>query len=42
MMYEIRTKWTDLIVYRTTERGNAIYWLEENNQEGVFVLVKVK
>jgi hypothetical protein len=42
MMYEIRTKWTDLIVYRTTERGNAIYWLEENNQEGVFVMVKVK
>jgi hypothetical protein len=42
MMYEIRTKWTDLIVYRTTERGNAIYWLEENNQEGVFVLVRVK
>ena len=42
MMYEIRTKWTDLIVYRTTERGNAIYWLEENNQEGVFILVKVK
>jgi|TARA_R110000851_G_scaffold180244_1_gene327421 hypothetical protein len=42
MMYEIRTKWTDLIVYRTTERVNAIYWLEENNQEGVFVMVKVK
>jgi hypothetical protein len=42
MMYEIRTKWTDLIVYRTTERGNAIYWLEENNQEGVFVMVRVK
>ena len=42
MMYEIRTKWTDLIVYHTTERGNAIYWLEENNQEGVFVMVKVK
>ena len=42
MMYEIRTKWTDLIVYRTTERGNALYWLEENNQEGVFILVRVK
>lgn len=42
MMYEIRTKWTDMVVYRTTERGNAICWLEENNQEGVFILVKVK
>ena len=42
MMYEIRTKWTDMVVYRTTERGNAIYWLEENNQEGVFILVRVK
>jgi hypothetical protein len=28
MMYEIRTKWTNLIVYRTTERANAVYWLE--------------
>ena len=41
-MYEIRTVWTNMVVYRTTERGNAIYWLEENNQEGVFVMVKVK
>ena len=42
MMYEIRTMWTNLLVYRTTERANAIYWLEENNQEGVFKLVRVK
>jgi len=42
MMYEIRTKSTNLIVYRTTERANAVYWLEQNNQEGVFKLVRVK
>jgi len=41
-MYEIRTKWSNMVVYRTTERANALYWLEENNQEGVFKLVKVK
>tara|TARA_R110000772_G_scaffold261562_1_gene380115 strand:+ start:427 stop:561 length:135 start_codon:yes stop_codon:yes gene_type:complete len=41
-MYEIQTKWSHMVVYRTTERGNALYWLEENNQEGIFVLVKVK
>jgi len=41
-MYEIRTMWTNLVVYRTTERANALYWLEENNQEGVFKLVAVK
>jgi hypothetical protein len=40
-MYEIQTKWTKKVVYRTTERLNALYWLEENNQEGVFILVKV-
>jgi hypothetical protein len=40
MMYEIRTVWTSMVVYRTSERGNAIYWLEENNQEGVFKLVR--
>ena len=42
MMYEIRTKWSNMVVYRTTERSNAVYWMEENNQEGVFVLVRVK
>jgi hypothetical protein len=42
MMYEIRTKSTNLIVYRTTKRANAVYWLEENNQEGLFKLVRVK
>ena len=42
MMYEIRTRWSNMVVYRTTERGNALYWLEENNQEGVFKLVRVK
>jgi len=42
MMYEIRTKSTNLIGYRTPERANAVYWLEENNQEGVFKLVRVK
>lgn len=42
MMYEIRTKWSNMVVYRTTERGNAVFWLENNNQEGVFKLVKVK
>ena len=41
MIYEIRTKWTDMAVYRTTERANAMYWLEENNQEGVFKLVRI-
>jgi hypothetical protein len=41
-MYEIRTKWSNMVVYRTTERINAVYWMEENNQEGVFVLVRVK
>mgnify|MGYP003653011962 len=41
-MYEIQTMWSNVIVYRTTERLNALYWLEENNQEGVFKLVKVK
>ena len=30
-MYEIRTKWTNMVVYRTTERANAVFWLEENN-----------
>lgn len=42
MMYEIRTKWTNKTVYRTTERLNALYWLEQNNQEGVFKIVRVK
>ena len=42
MMYEIRTMWTNLVIYRTTERALALYWLEENNQEGVFKLVRVK
>jgi len=41
-MYEIRTKWTNKTVYRTTERLNALYWLEQNNQEGVFKLVRIK
>ena len=41
MMYEIQTKWSKMVVYRTTERANALYWLEENNQEGIFVLVRV-
>ena len=41
-MYEIRTIWTDIVVYRTTERANALYWLEENNQQGLFKIVKVK
>ena len=42
MMYEIRTKWTNKTVYRTTERLNALSWLEQNNQEGVFKLGRVK
>ena len=42
MMYEIRTKWSNMVVYRTTERSNALYWMEENNQEGVFKLVRIK
>lgn len=41
-MYEIRTRWSNKVVYRTTERANAAYWLEENNAEGVFKLVRVK
>jgi len=41
MIYEIRTKWTDMVVYRTTERANALYWLEENNKEGVFKIVRI-
>tara|TARA_R110000851_G_scaffold189981_1_gene340358 strand:+ start:2524 stop:2655 length:132 start_codon:yes stop_codon:yes gene_type:complete len=41
-MYEIRTVWTNMVVYRTTERGNAMFWLEENNQEGIFIMVKIK
>lgn len=41
-MYEIRTVFSDKVVYRTTERGNALYWLELNNQEGLFKLVKVR
>jgi len=42
MMYEIQTKWSKMVVYRTTVRANALHWLVENNEEGVFVLVKVK
>ena len=42
MIYEIRTKWTNMVVYKTTERANALYWLEENNQEGVIKLVRIK
>jgi len=42
MMYEIRTIWTDKVVYRTTERGNALHWLEENNDPIIFKLVRVK
>jgi hypothetical protein len=41
-MYEIRTIYSNLIVYRTTVRDNAVYWLECNNQEGMFKLVRVK
>ena len=41
-MYEIRTVFSDKVVYRTTERSNAMYWLELNNQEGCFKLVRVK
>ena len=41
-MYEIRTIYSNKVVYRTTERANAVYWLELNNQEGVFKLVRVK
>ena len=41
-MYEIRTKWSKKVVYRTTERANALYWLECNNQEEMFEMVKVR
>jgi len=41
-MYEVRTMWSNMVVFRTTERKYALYWLEENNQEGVFKLVRVK
>jgi hypothetical protein len=41
-MYEIRTRWTNMVVYRTTQRLDAKFWLENNNQEGVFKLIKVK
>jgi hypothetical protein len=41
-MYEIQTVYSNKVVYRTTERANALYWLELNNQEGLFKLVRVK
>lgn len=41
-MYEIQTVYSGKVVYRTTERANALYWLELNNQEGLFKLVRVK
>jgi len=41
-MFEIRTKWSKKVVYKTTERVMALYWLQENNQEGLFELVRVK
>jgi len=41
-MYEIQTIYSNKVVYRTTARANALYWLELNNQEGLFKLVRVK
>lgn len=41
-MYEIQTIWTNMVVYRTTSRGDALYWLENNNDPIVFKLVRVK
>jgi len=42
MMYEIRTISTDKVVYRTTDRNNALHWLEENNNPICFKLVRIK
>ena len=41
-MYEIRTRWTNMIVYRTLKRDDALLWLEHNNTPNVFRLVRIK
>jgi len=42
-MWQIQTKWTNVVVFQTTERLIAIDWLEVNNNDPeVFKLVKVK
>lgn len=41
-MYHIITKWSKKVVYTTTSRAHALYWLECNNEENMYELVKVK
>ena len=41
-MYQVKCRWSHIVVFSSVERLTALDWLEYNNDPDIFVLYKVK